>query len=112
MSRELKVVPRWPEPTLWDLDGTLLTTAKAGRIALQDAVTELTGRSADFADLQTSGLTDAEVVGEALRAAGVEPDEELVRRVLAEYERRLPEALPLRKGSVLPGIEEALEGLA
>jgi phosphoglycolate phosphatase-like HAD superfamily hydrolase len=98
---------------LWDLDGTLLTTAKAGRLALQAAVAELAGvPEPDFTDLQTSGLTDSEVAAEALRAVGVEAEPELVARVSADYERRLPDALLLREGSVLPGIREALDGVA
>jgi phosphoglycolate phosphatase len=97
---------------LWDLDGTLLSTAKAGRLALRDAIRELTGREADYSDLPTSGLTDAQVAAEALRAVGVQPDDELLGQVRAGYERRLPDALLLREGGVLPGIRETLDGLA
>ncbi|HXH33186.1 MAG TPA: haloacid dehalogenase-like hydrolase [Plantibacter sp.] len=103
---------RFEGAILWDLDGTLLTTAKAGRIALRAAVLEVTGREADYAELQTSGLTDAEVALEAVRAVGIEPDAELLLRVRLGYERRLPEALLLKEGGVLPGVLEALDGLA
>src|SRR5258705_478252 len=94
---------------LWDVDGTLLTTAKAGRLALRDAVLDLCGVELDYGDLATSGLTDSAVHATALRSAGIEPKPELVSRISAEYVRRLPDALPLREGGVLPGILEALE---
>ena len=97
---------------LWDLDGTILSTAKAGRIALRGAVLEIVGKDADYADLQTAGLTDAEVTASVLRSVGVLPTPELLARVAEEYERRLPDALLLRQGFVLPGVREALDGLA
>lgn len=97
---------------LWDLDGTLLSTAKGGRIALTASILELTGREGAFGDLPTSGLTDVEVAAVALASVGVEPDDELLGKVREGYERRLPEALLQREGRVLPGIAEALDGLA
>lgn len=96
---------------LWDIDGTLLTTAKAGRIALREAVLELCGVEVDYGDLLTSGLTDTTVHAAALESVGIHPDPELVARISAEYVRRLPETLPLRDGAVLPGVREALEQL-
>jgi phosphoglycolate phosphatase-like HAD superfamily hydrolase len=96
---------------LWDLDGTLLSTAKAGRIALRASILELTGREADYGNLPTSGLTDTEVAAIALEAVGVEPNDELLLRVREGYERRLPEALLQREGGVLPGIADALAEL-
>jgi phosphoglycolate phosphatase-like HAD superfamily hydrolase len=97
---------------LWDLDGTLLTTAKAGRIALAEAVRDLCGVAIDYGDLVVSGLPDTAVHAVALRSAGIDPDPELVASISAEYVRRLPEALPQREGGVLPGVLEALTGLA
>lgn len=97
---------------LWDLDGTLLTTAKAGRIALEEATLDLFGIEADYTDLPTAGLTDAEVAVAALRSLSIEPEPGLLARLTAEYERRLPAALLLREGGVLPGVREALDGLA
>jgi phosphoglycolate phosphatase-like HAD superfamily hydrolase len=105
-------VKRFRGALLWDLDGTLLTTAKAGRFALRDAVHELCGVEPDYTDLQTAGFTDAEVIASALRWVGIDPSEGLIGRVRAEYEQRLPAALLLREGGVLPGVREALDSLA
>ena len=90
----------------WDIDGTLLTTARAGIFAWEDAVREVTGEDADFGALKTAGLTDAEI---ALLIAG-EP--EVAGRLLAEYARRLPGVLGRRQGEVLPNVRENLEALA
>jgi phosphoglycolate phosphatase-like HAD superfamily hydrolase len=96
---------------LWDLDGTLVFTAKGGRIALTASILEHTGRHVDLENLATAGLTDFESVAAAVASTGVEPEVDLLRRVREGYERRLPDALLQREGLVLPGIERALEGL-
>ena len=97
----------------WDIDGTLLTTARAGILAVEDAVREVCGVDADFGDLRTSGLTDAEVTALAVEVGtGTPGDPATATAVLRAYERHLPERLPLRSGRVLPGVEEILDDLA
>jgi phosphoglycolate phosphatase-like HAD superfamily hydrolase len=95
----------------WDLDGTLLTTARAGIFALESAVLEVAGTEVDLDSLVTAGLTDAEVAAAALVVAGVDATDELVERFLRAYERHLPDCLPRRRGQVLPGVREALDDL-
>jgi len=97
----------------WDIDGTLLTTARAGILAVEDAVREVCGVDADFGELRTSGLTDAEVTALAAEAGtGERVDHATATAVLRAYERHLPERLPLRKGRVLPGVLGILDDLA
>jgi phosphoglycolate phosphatase len=95
----------------WDIDGTLLTTARAGVFALEEAAREVLGTEPDFAELRTSGLTDYEVAALSIRTAGHEDDRATVDAFLRAYERHLPERLHLRRGSVLPGVVEILEYL-
>jgi phosphoglycolate phosphatase-like HAD superfamily hydrolase len=95
----------------WDLDGTLLTTARAGVFALEAALRDVAGVEHDLQELVTSGLTDAEVAAAALEAAGLDSDEERVVAFLRAYERHLPECLHRRRGHVLPGVRELLEDL-
>ncbi len=96
----------------WDLDGTLLTTARAGVFALEAALQDVRGVEVDLQQLVTSGLTDAEVAAAALEEAGVDADETLVAEFLRAYERHLPECLTRRNGHVMPNVREVLDDLA
>jgi phosphoglycolate phosphatase len=91
----------------WDIDGTLLLTARAGVIALEQAAEEALERPVDLATMLTAGLTDAEIClkiadGDTARAA----------HMLRRYGELLPEALPQRKGHVLPNVRENLDALS
>lgn len=93
----------------WDIDGTLLTTGRAGILAWEDACREVTGRDLDFQALKTDGLTDHQVAAAILGQAGVPAADETLGRMVAIYEARLPERLPLRQGRVLDGVKDVLE---
>jgi phosphoglycolate phosphatase len=95
----------------WDLDGTLLTTGRAGIFAFEEALAETTGIEADLQQLFTAGLTDAEIAALILEGANVENPSEQVDAVLRAYERRLPESLPRRQGRVLANVREVLDDL-
>jgi phosphoglycolate phosphatase-like HAD superfamily hydrolase len=95
----------------WDLDGTLLTTGRAGVFALEAALQDVAGVEHDLRQLVTSGLTDAEVAAAALEAAGLDAEEERVVAFLRAYERHLPECLHRRQGHVMPGVRELLDEL-
>jgi phosphoglycolate phosphatase len=96
---------------LWDIDGTLLTTARAGVFALEEAAREVCGATPDFSALKTSGLTDSEVAELAIRTLDVVPEPALVSDFLRVYERHLPDRLHLRRGRVLTRVTEVLEDL-
>ena len=95
----------------WDLDGTLLTTGRAGIFAFEEALLEVTGVAVDLRELSTPGLTDAGVAALVLGHAGQEADRERVDAVLRAYEHRLSDSLPRRQGRVLDGVREVLEDL-
>jgi phosphoglycolate phosphatase len=96
----------------WDIDGTLLTTARAGVFALEAALEEVTGRRIELQDMETAGLTDAAIAASALRTVDVEPSVALVDGFLRAYERQLPAALHRRRGEVMPGVVEILDALS
>jgi phosphoglycolate phosphatase len=96
----------------WDIDGTLLTTARAGVFALEEAARAVLGHDVDFAALKTAGLTDWQVAELALSTAGGDSSEANVRRFLSVYEEHLPARLHLKTGQVLDGVEPILEDLA
>ena len=96
----------------WDIDGTLLSTARAGVFALEQAAREVCGANVDFDSLETAGLTDWEVALLSIRSAGGEPTPERTSAFLRAYERHLPSRLHWRRGTILPGVTEALDELS
>jgi phosphoglycolate phosphatase-like HAD superfamily hydrolase len=96
----------------WDIDGTLLTTGRAGIIAWERAVKDVFGHDADFTELRTAGLIDPEIALMVSQQACPNPSDEQIARVLQLYESHLPSCLPLRRGRVLPNVREILEHLA
>jgi phosphoglycolate phosphatase len=97
----------------WDIDGTLLTTARAGVFALEEAAREVCGADEpDLAGLHTAGLTDSEVASLVIEHCGGSPDVGMVSALLRAYERHLPERLHWRRGQVLDGVEAVLRDLS
>ena len=96
----------------WDIDGTLLTTAKAGVFAWDDAVRELTGRDFALAQMRIAGLTDYQIALKTFEQMGIEADEAFLRRFVDRYGELLPASLPRRQGRVLPNVREILEHLS
>jgi phosphoglycolate phosphatase len=95
----------------WDIDGTLLTTARAGIFAWEEATEEVLGERIDMSTLSTAGLTDAEIARDLSLTRGVN-DGSAVGALLGAYERLLPDRLGWRQGHVLPNVRENLEALS
>ena len=95
----------------WDIDGTLLTTAKAGVFAWNDAVREVTGRDFELLHIRIAGLTDYQIAVKTLETFGIAPEETLLRRLVDRYGALLPTSLPRKQGRVLPNVREILEHL-
>lgn len=96
----------------WDIDGTLLTTARGGVFALEDACRDVTGVALDLQGIKSDGLTDHQLAVRILEQTGARPTTELVESFLRRYEAHLPDRLPQRQGRVLDGVREILEHLA
>ena len=96
----------------WDIDGTLLTTARAGVFSLEYALEQVSGVLADLNGMATAGMTDYTIAEAALAGVGHSVDEEIVQRFLEVHGRQLPEYLHRREGHVMPGVREILEDLA
>jgi phosphoglycolate phosphatase-like HAD superfamily hydrolase len=95
----------------WDIDGTLLTTAKAGVFAWNDAVLEVTGREFQLLNIRIAGLTDYQIAVKTLESLGIAPEDTVVRRLVDRYGELLPASLPRKQGRVLPNVREILERL-
>ena len=95
----------------WDVDLTLLSTARAGVFALEDAAREVLGADPDYSELHTAGLTDSQIARMLIERHGVVETPELVGAFLRVYEAQLPRRLPERQGRVLDGVSEILDDL-
>lgn len=96
----------------WDIDGTLLSTGRAGMIAWDQAVHEVTGHAFDLkTTIRTAGFTDFQIAVKSFEHLGIEPTDERVRRMVTRYEELLPSALPQRQGRVLDNVREILDYL-
>lgn len=96
----------------WDIDGTLLTTARAGVPALEDGAEAVAGRRPDLSDMATSGMTDRMIARAILESMAHQLDDDSESRLLTAYTASLPGRLSGRAGRVLPGVVEALDGLS
>ena len=96
----------------WDIDGTLLTTGRAGMIAWNQAVKEHTGQKFDLkVAIRSPGMTDFQIAVRTFELLGVEASEADIGRLVHRYEALLPSSLPLRQGRVLDNVREILEHL-
>jgi phosphoglycolate phosphatase-like HAD superfamily hydrolase len=102
---------------LWDIDGTLIRSARPGgyKVYTIPVLEEVFGTSGRLADLHVSGMTDLQIVFEALNDAGISQEEILARaEVLVS---RLTEEARRVTGNgekffeLLPGVRETLEAL-
>lgn len=103
---------------LWDIDGTLIRSTKLG--AYKDytipVLEEVFGTSGRLADMQVSGMTDLQIVYEALSVEGFTP-EDVFARLQILSSRLTEEAKRVTSNGkqffeVLPGVRETLEALA
>jgi phosphoglycolate phosphatase-like HAD superfamily hydrolase len=96
----------------WDIDGTLLTTAKGGMFAWDDAVKEITGRDFTLESMRIPGMTDYQIAVRTLESLGLAGDGDLTERLVRRYEALLPTSLPRKVGRVLPNVRAILDSLA
>src|SRR5215212_5526557 len=103
---------------LWDIDGTLIRSVKTGgyKEYTIPVLEEIFGTAGRLADLHVSGMTDLQIVFEALSDAGISQDEILARaEVMASRmteEARRVTGNGAKFFEVLPGVRETLEALA
>ena len=104
----MTTAPR-PRLVLWDIDGTLVDSAKLGRDAFFEAFERVTGGPPSEM-VPFAGRTDLEIALDMLEAAGVDSAQEL----LDDFEEALVESMAARiddlrtYGRALPGADAAL----
>jgi phosphoglycolate phosphatase len=100
---------------LFDIDGTILLTAGAGRRAIVAAISEEVGSSAALNQVRFDGKTDPQIVTELLEAAGHpgphEPDR--VEAICSRYVTLLKHELkqPASRTTLMPGVLPLLDRL-
>lgn len=99
---------------LFDIDGTLVLTGKAGLRALNRAFQEAAGVADAFRGMNAAGRTDGYLLEEAARRAGLEMTPALRARLQARYYALLAEEI-LHPGEgrkqVMPGVRPLLDAL-
>jgi phosphoglycolate phosphatase-like HAD superfamily hydrolase len=100
---------------LFDIDGTILLTAGAGRRAILAAIGEEVSGSSRLHDVRFDGKTDPQIVAELLEAAGVSGPHpaERVSAVCGRYVDLLARELqhPTSRTRVMPGVHPLLDRL-
>lgn len=103
---------------LWDIDGTLIRSAKAGgyKVYTIPVLEEIFGTAGRLADMHVSGMTDLQIVFEALGDEGISQEEILARAEvlvsrLTEEARRVT-GNGAKFFEVIPGVRDTLEALA
>lgn len=100
---------------LFDIDGTLVLTGRAGVRALGRALDEVAGRTGLMDGVAFAGRTDRAIITDALGAVGVQPADQMYADVRDRYctylSREVHSDSPHPK-LVLPGVRDALDRLA
>jgi len=99
---------------LFDIDGTLVLTGRAGVRALERALSEICGRAGMLDGVAIAGRTDRAIITDALTAGGLaltEPTYFAVRDRYCDYLAGEVHADTPHPKLVLPGVASALEQL-
>jgi len=98
---------------LFDIDGTLIRTGRAGSRAMDLAFEDLFGVRGAFDRIPMAGRTDKGILDEAAVRTGVDLSNGNAQRFRARYVTRLAETLrqPTADKGILPGVEAILDGL-
>jgi phosphoglycolate phosphatase-like HAD superfamily hydrolase len=100
---------------LFDIDGTLVLTGRAGMRAMNRACEEVVGHDAALSGIAVAGRTDWIILQDVLDKHGRTLDEALLDELRRRYVEHLAEEI-LNRGegakAVMPGIRELLAALA
>lgn len=96
---------------LFDIDGTMLLTGRAGEHALRSALRERFGVADDLSSISFAGSTDGAIARQMFTAHGIPATPENIADLFDGYIHHLALELPRREGRVLPGILGLLEAL-
>jgi phosphoglycolate phosphatase len=103
---------------LWDIDGTLIRSTRAGifKDYTAPAIAGIFGTAGRLSEMSVSGMTDLQIVGEALRDEGFTTEQirERLEELRALYMREMERVITAEDNTfyLLPGVREILEAVA
>src|SRR5690349_4940130 len=100
---------------LFDIDGTLVLTGRAGMRAMNRAVADLVRSDNPMDGVQFAGRTDWSILDDILRKHGHSMDQPLLERLRDRYVEFLAEEMQVRGTGVkdvMPGIRPLLDALS
>ncbi|MDB5336359.1 MAG: gph 2 [Planctomycetaceae bacterium] len=95
----------------FDIDGTLIDSGGAGKLAMESALLAEFGITVSDRHVPYAGRTDAAIIGDLLRVHELDVTPENIKRFLVAYLGHLPVCLTQRQGQALPGVRLLLEAL-
>jgi phosphoglycolate phosphatase len=96
---------------LFDIDGTLIDSGGAGIQSLKDVLRHQFGVSDELRGIEIAGRTDTGIVHQILQKQQITPSDQNVSAFLDAYVEFLARELPLRRGTLLPGVKKLLSRL-
>ncbi len=97
---------------LFDIDGTLISTGGAGKVAFAETFHELFGVAEISSNVGFAGRSDRAIAEELMRVHGIEVTSENWQRFTTAFLPRLKQVLPRSAGEILPGVLTLLDKLA
>jgi phosphoglycolate phosphatase-like HAD superfamily hydrolase len=103
---------------LWDIDGTLVRSTRAGifKDYTAPAIAGVFGTAGRLSEMSVSGMTDLQIVGEALKDEGFTTEQirERLEELRALYMREMERVTAGEDSTfyLLPGVREILEAVA
>lgn len=96
---------------LFDIDETLIDSGRAGTRALHNSFRELFGIEDAFKDIKMAGMTDIQIMKEALSLYGLSDGNGRVNNVINRYLSNLRKEIENPCKKVKPGVFEILDDL-
>lgn len=111
VSRRFGNIPRM-KILLFDIDGTLIDSGGAGKLAMETALAAEFGVHQTTEGVPYAGRTDGAIIRDLLSYHGISATAAETDRFLTTYLRHLPDCLVQRTGRILPGVRSLLDSLA
>lgn len=93
---------------LFDIDGTLLRSSGAGRLAMDAALEAVFGVREPIKQDSISGRTDRSIATDQFGMHGIADTQQNFETFITAYLERLPDSMRRNQGTLLPGIERLI----